>query len=181
MDSMMEGTYSFNVHMFAKRAVMDNFKCEIEFDGKIYSYEYRKDMAFNETVIVAKVTLKDGEFSIEHMLPQTEDSSTMWGIKTNTFVPVKAIIKSPNFWNGNMYGLKHIFIFLDGCVNDEKPRPWYNEYLCKELHDEKRVMDVMATKVNIEPTDNQLSGIGISRETLLIFKVDGEIHKLIIK
>ena len=183
LDAMEEGTYKFRVHMYHRDTVMDNFKCEIEFDGNIYNYEYRQDMTEKEYVDVATVTLDENGFSINHHLPlASESNAKLWNIKLNSFVPVKAIMTSPNYWGWNKSGLKHLFIFLEGCENDSQPNVWYNEFLNSELHDEKRVMNVMASQVKVDNNPNQLSGIGISvdKETKLTFRCDGEIHNVIV-
>ena len=66
---MKEGEYSFYVHCFASRGGKTGFRAEIEFDGNIYSFNYDKPLHGGQNVAVAKVTLKDGKFSIRSSCP----------------------------------------------------------------------------------------------------------------
>ena len=80
----------------------------------------------------------------------------------NDFVPVSLICFSPNYWNGNEFGNKHIFFMLKDCINDTNPSGWFNEYLNNELHAHRKVMEALSSMVRVEDTENQLSGIGFS-------------------
>ena len=64
---------------------------------------------------------------------------------------------------------------LDGVVNDEPTRPFFNEFLNSELHDHRKVFEVMAGKLIVPFTDNQLSGIGFSetQSNQLVVQVTG--------
>ena len=66
---MPSGTYRFFVHQYAYRDGHSGFRAEIEFDGKIYSYDYRYTLPHKSNVEVAYVTLQNGHFSIRHCLP----------------------------------------------------------------------------------------------------------------
>lgn len=68
---MKEGEYSFYVNCFASRGGKTGFRAEIEFDGNIYSFNYDKPLHGGQNVAVAKVTLKDGKFSIKELLPSS--------------------------------------------------------------------------------------------------------------
>ena len=67
-DEMQEGTYLLSVSCFAKRNGEGGFKAQIEALGKIYNFKYNKTLSEKETVDVAKVTLKDGKFTLERLL-----------------------------------------------------------------------------------------------------------------
>lgn len=73
---MKEGEYSFYVHCFASRGGKTGFRAEIEFDGNIYSFNYDKPLHGGQNVAVAKVTLKDGKFSIKEQLSGVGFSET---------------------------------------------------------------------------------------------------------
>ena len=67
-DEMQEGTYLLSVNCFAKNNGKGGFKAQIEALGKIYNFKYNKTLSEKETVGVAKVTLKDGKFTVEKLL-----------------------------------------------------------------------------------------------------------------
>lgn len=61
LSKMADGVYRFMVNQYSG-AVRKGFRAEIEFDGQIYSFDYNKPMRSGETVQVADVTLKHGEW-----------------------------------------------------------------------------------------------------------------------
>ena len=171
----LNGKYDFFVHKYTDRGGRSGFRAEIEFDGIIYSYDCR-DM-FSGNKAVATVTVNNGQFSIRHNMPNSESTKEVWGIHTNTFVPVSVICYSPNYWDHqNGVGNKHYMFMLKDCVNPEMPNAWYNEFLNSDLYPaHRKVMEVMGLKAHVQDTNDQLSGLGFS-STLrneLVVKVKG--------
>ena len=158
----LNGTYDFFVHKFSDRGGRSGFRAEIEFDGNIYSYDCR-DM-FRNNKAVATVTVKNGQFSIQHHMPNSESTREVWGIHTNNYVPVSVICYSPNYWDHqNGIGNKHYMFMLKDCVNPEMPNAWYNEFLNSDLYPaHRKVMEVMGLKAHVQDTNDQLSGLGFS-------------------
>jgi len=181
-NTMKDGEYRFYVHNFSHRGGRSGFSAEIEFDGTIYKFAYDKELKQNESVNVAVVTLENGQFSIKELLPSTTASKDIWGIKTNSFVPVSVIMYSPNYWdeqNGN--GNKHYMFMLKGCKNDENPNGFFNEYLKSELVEHKRVFEALGSKMRVEDCDEQLSGVGFSatKRDEVVVKVIGSTERLL--
>lgn len=179
---MKPGVYKFFVNQYASRK-SKGFSAEIEFDGQIYSFEYNKPLRTNENVQVAEVTLNEDEtFTIKEKLPSNVSSKEVWGVKTNQFVPVSVICYSPNWWdNQSGIGHKHVFFMLKDCINDENPNAFYNEFLNNELYEHRKVMEALGSKLRVEDTDDQLSGVGFSttKRNEVVLKIKGNTERTI--
>jgi hypothetical protein len=161
--NMTPGDYLFRVHQYDYRGGDRGFKAEIEFDGRIYNFIYPHKLSQKEYVDVARVTLHDDySFTIKNFLENKVGDLEEWGVKFNSFIPVSLVCYSPNYWGDNAYGNKHIFFMLKDCVTDERPNPWFNEFLVNELNDHRKVMEALGSVAKVEESDNQLSGIGFS-------------------
>ena len=162
LSRMKNGTYKFFVHQYSG-SVRKGFRAEIEFNGQIYSFDYNKSMRTGEKVQVADVTLENGNFTIKEYITSNMLSKEVWGITTNQFVPVSVMCYSPNYWDEQQgIGNKHYFFMLKNCINPESPNGFFNEYLKQELVQHKRVFEALGSKMRVEQTDDQLSGIGFS-------------------
>lgn len=180
---MLPGSYRFFVNQFADRNHQNGFRAEIEFDGTIYAFDYPEHMKTGENVDVAVVTLsKDGTFSITEKLPSSQSSKEIWGIRTLDFIPVTVICYSPNYWDEqNGIGNQHLFFMLKGCVNPESPNGFYNEFLKSELAEHKRVFEALGSRMRVEETPDQLSGVGFSltKRDEVVVRVKGSTERII--
>lgn len=181
-DTMKNGVYKFFVKQY-NGSVKNGFRAEIEFDGQIYSFDYPHSMRCGETVMVADVTLNNDKFTIEELIPSSVSSKEIWGVKTNEFVPVSVICYSPNYWSNveNKVGHRHVFFMLKGCVNDENPSGMFNEFLVQDLYEHRKVMEALASKMRVEDTDDQLSGVGFAmdKRAEVVVKVIGSVERVL--
>lgn len=156
---MKDGKYEFFVRNFNGTSGR-NFTAEIEFNGVIHSYSYEGRTSGD--MYVAEVTLKNGEFSIKHLMQSSQSSKEIWGLNTLQFHKVNLVTLSPNFWNEKEIGNKHYMFILDECKNPESVRGFYNEFLDNSLNDHRKVFEVLATKMQCSYSEHQLAGLGFS-------------------
>jgi hypothetical protein len=175
---MKDGVYKLWVNQYAARN-SQGFKAEIEFDGEVFEYIY--DQPVKGNVAVAEVMLKNGEFSIRHILPETNQSKELWGLETNKFHKVNLVCKSPNHWGDNQVGNLHYFFMLDNCKCKDSVRSFHNENLLPELLKHRKVMEVLGATNMIEPTEKQLSGVGFNStiKDEVIIKCSGNFKRTI--
>ena len=179
---MVDGDYEFFVHNYCHSNGASGFTAEIEFDGQIYEFEYDQPLRQGQNVPVATVTLKDGVFTIKEKLPSTTSSREIWGVNTNQFVPVTVMCYSPNYWDEQTgIGHKHYLFMLNGCVNENTPNGFFNEFLKQELVQHKRVFEALGSKMHVADDPNQLSGIGFSstKRDDVIVKVKGATERVL--
>ena len=161
-----DGQYQIEVYQYAKRTG-DNpgFVLEVESEGVVTQYSYAKGLDQNARYIALQFKVKGGkivELSAAKELVGGGLVSDVWGIKTETYVPVETLLFSPNHWDGHAVGNKHWFFILKGCKNPEPCRGIYNEFLIPELDAHRKVLEVLGGKTMCPVADEQLSGAGFS-------------------
>lgn len=177
---MLEGKYRVGVHNYAARETKDlGFTVQIECGGEVFDFEFPKNPR-NQTM----QQIVEFEFSKTKGIKFTGEtksnviSKDKWNLKTNQFHRVNKMMLSPNFW-GQESGNKHYLFFLENCVSDESPRPFFNEFLKQEFNEHRKVFEIMGSKIKIDHTDNQLSGVGFSdtQENYFFAKVKGAFER----
>lgn len=181
LDKMPDGIYKFFVNQFSSRN-SKGFEAEIEFNNELFHYVYNKPVIGN--IIIANVTLKDGVFSIEHILPCTTNdisSKEIYGLQSNEFHKVNLVCLSPNHWGDNNIGNKHYFFMLDKCKSPINIRSFHNENLATDLIKHRKFMDILGATLSVEPTKNGLSGIGFNATVHdeLIVRLSGNFKRVI--
>ena len=180
---LREGTYHLFVNNYNKRSNENiGFTVEVEFDGQIHVFHYAKATRTGEDVMVAEFTYSHAEgVRIVNSIPSTTASRQIWGINTNNFHKVSMVMLSPNHWEGEETGNRHFFFMLDRCVNPEKARGLYNEFLSPQLREHRKVFEVLGSKLKAEKSTNQLSGVGFSstQENNVLCRVKGAFNRVI--
>lgn len=162
---LVKGQYVVKVHNFCKRESHDvGFDLEIAFMGQTWNLHYDKAVRDGERIEAAIFEFDGREMKLisGKVKAGATKSQETWGIKTEEFVQVSAVMQSPNFWNGQQIGNEHIFFMLEGCQNDNTARGFYNEFLKEELSSHRKVLEMVGSKNKVAATEHQLSGIGFS-------------------
>lgn len=164
MSKMPEGVYKVYVHNFSRRETIDvGFELEMEFPGTVLKVSHPDAVGSGQRVeaLVFEYTRKGGIKIMSDVNTQAK-SREVWGVDTEQFHTVTMIMNSPNHWDGEEVGNKHVFFMLDKCVNPDAARGFYNEYLCNDLVPHRKVFELMSSRMKAQPTNDQLSGIGFS-------------------
>lgn len=163
---IVDGTYKIEVHQFTKREAVDvGFVVEIEFGGVVQTFTYAQEVRPSQRVPVVEVTFKGGRLVSVKPGPGIVASASgqeKWGISTQEFVPVETIMLSPNHWGDQAKGNKHHIFILRGCRNPDPTRGFYTEFLRPEMVPHRKVFEVLASEMQCQPSDDQLSGVGFS-------------------
>lgn len=179
---MLEGKYKVLVHNFCKREMAGSgYTVQIEHGGEIYEFAAEKNPPDGVKHAVATFTYsKNNGIVFEGDVKSNVSTKEKWGLQTNRFHTVSKIMLSPNHWQQTV-GNKHYLFFLEGCVSDETPRPFFNEFLKQELNQHRKVFEILAGKMTVPQEKNQLSGVGFS-ETLrnsVIVQVSGKFKRML--
>jgi hypothetical protein len=180
-----DGVYHVEVNQFAQRETTNvGYTLELEFAGQLYQFTHER--VAKGTVRVLSFTVQNGQV-IDWVVPASAglkhqgQSEVIWGVQTESFLPVSTVMLSPNFWNGKAIGNKHHFFLLEGCQTDEPTRGIYNEFLRSDLDKHRKVFEILGSKTMIPAGGEQLSGVGFSSTTpaQVTIRVTGEkINKL---
>lgn len=177
---MLEGAYKVLVNNFNKRNNNNfGFNVEIEHNNDVIVLTYDKKVLHKETICVCEFQYdKVNGLTIEKSIKKDLKSSLsypMWNLNSNKFYDVSVIANSPNFWGDNKIGNEHVFFIIDGAINDDPPRGMFNEFLLPELDKHRKVFEVLGSKLKVEHSNDQLSGLGFSltQRNSLICKVSG--------
>ena len=180
---MCEGSYYLLVHNYNRRESTNvGFEVEMDWLGTIYRFAYDKPVKNNETIIVAEIKYSHTKgVEIIKSLPSSQSVREVWGIPTQTFHNVNILMLSPNYWDDKTVGNKHFFFMIDGCLNEGKARGFFNEFLKSEFDTNRKVFEIVGSKMKTEESNNQLSGIGFSstQRNSVLCRVKGSFSRTI--
>jgi hypothetical protein len=181
-----DGPYRVVVNNYSQRETSNpGFVIEVETGGRLTHYSYNKAVRNRQDITVVTLHVKNG--AVEHIeigdpgITASNISQEKWGLKTEQYVKVNAVMLSPNYWGDNAVGNKHTFFVLDGAKNDEPTRGFYNEFLHPRLEPHRKVFEVIGDKTKCQPTDGQLSGLGFSstkKETFVVRVQQGKRQRI---
>lgn len=180
---LKDGKYKFAVKNYHKRENRDEgFNIRLNVNGEVTVYSFPTPVRNGEEIPVADVTVKNGTITVKAYADGSEGkakSELKCGIGTNLFHPITLMMKSPNFWSGDK-GNEHLFVILKGARVDEPLRPFFNEYLRSELKNIRKVFELLAGRMMVEPADNQVTGVGISlsQQARLLFKANNIVYSV---
>lgn len=173
-----DGAYRVVVNNYCHRETADpGFVIEVESAGKLSHFSYNKAVRDRQDIAVATLHVKDGVVVATEVgdaaVTASDIAQDKWGLRTEQYVKVRAVMLSPNFWGGSAVGNKHTFFIVDGAKNDEPTRGFYNEQLHPRLEPHRKVFEVIADKTKCRPADSgdQLSGLGFSSTKRTSFTV----------
>ncbi|OOV05787.1 hypothetical protein [Rhodoferax fermentans] len=162
--NLRDGVYMVIIDQWSRRETKDvGFELEVESNGQIHRFAYKKALMDECDALV--LTVKNGavvDIKLHADLTGGGFSQEKWGIKTEAWTKVNTLMYSPNYWDDNHTGNRHVFFILDGCVSDAATRGIYNEFLKPELEKHRKVFEVLGNRTQCTPSTEQLSGVGFS-------------------
>lgn len=182
LEKMKRGVYELRVHQYYVRERKNpGFTVEVEVKGKLHSFNYSKAVRQGELITVAKLIRDENGVEVVPVLPLTAAVKQVWGLSTQSFHKVSTVMLSPNYWDNQAVGNKHLFFMLDGCANEGKARGFFNEFLATELVKHRKVMELVGAKMRTEESERQLSGLGFSstQRSSVLCKVSGNFTRTI--
>lgn len=179
---LRDGNYEFYVTNFNKRETCDvGFEIEVEYKGQTKRFSH-PGLGNKDRTLAVVVQVRAGQVvDISSTLKDDARSQEIWGIKTSVFQKVQLVLNSPNHWDGEQTGNKHVFFILEGCANPVGTRGFYNEYLKPELDKHRKVFEMLGGKIKVQPSTEQLSGLGFSttQRSHVFVKVSGSFNRTV--
>lgn len=179
---LRDGNYEFYVTNYSQRETCDvGFEIEVEYKGRTKRFSH-PGLKNKDRTLAVVVQVRAGQVvDISSTLKDDERSQEIWGIKTSVFQKVQLVLNSPNHWDGEQTGNKHVFFILEGCANPVGTRGFYNEYLKPELDKHRKVFEMLGGKIKVQPSTEQLSGLGFSttQRNHVFVKVSGSFNRTV--
>ena len=179
---VLPGKHVVEINNYTKRDT-NHVGCEVEIEylGTTWNFEYSADIPRGKTV---KITEFDFDITkgltFGKGIASKSASKEIWGIQTNKWSTVSTMMFSPNHWEGEDAGHKHVFFIIKDCLNPDTVRTFYNEFLSSDLVADRKVFEIVGARTKAAYSDQQLSGIGFSttRRSEIKVRVTGEGNKV---
>ena len=183
---MRDGTYTVFVHNYASRNNTDGgFNVEVESGGIFNSYSSSATLKNKASIKVVTFDFSKANGITNIVAADNIESESIairkWDIDTNKFHKVSSILFSPNYWEGEGAGNKHIFFILNDVKNPDTARGLFNEMLSNEIYEHKKVFEVLGQKLVVPYSDRQLSGLGFNftQRNELVLKIHSKFSRII--
>lgn len=164
--SILGGEYHVKVHNYTKRESQDvGFTLQIEGEGLRQTFQHPAAVPSRGYVKALSFTVTNGVVTNLVAGPGMVAGASvreLWGLKTGEFQEVELISMSPNFWGDKKVGNRHWFFFIKDCLNPDPVRGVYNEFLRPDLHEHRKVLELVGARTKVQPAPQQLSGLGFS-------------------
>ena len=167
-----DGTYVFSVNQYARRSNQNGgFEAEFRLGEHSIYFTCPRHLQTGETVPVLSIVVKNGVVENKSQVSNHVTASanpkpqSVWGLTVGQRVRVTSVMTSPNYWAGaatGEAGNKHFFFTLEGAENPDSVRGFYPEQLRSELHDHRRVFEMLGKEIAVPFSDTQLAGLGFS-------------------
>ena len=159
--------YEVVVHNYSRRDGNDGYQLKFVCGDDEITFTRNKELGNSKKDKFFFEYLGNGEYNIKEPKDVSASGSSIkedvWGIQTGGFVPVTISMWSPNHWEGtSQSGNKHLFFMLQNCKNPDSVRGFYNEQLHSDLKPMRKTMEMLASSMKVEYSDDQLSGVGFS-------------------
>ena len=162
---LIDGTYTVGVLNFMRMETREQgFTVEVESDGTLAQYSFDRNVDNSNFL---KIEVENGtiaKITPAKRVQESRNGVDVWNVKTGTFVDVTSVMRSPNFWDGEV-GNEHFFFTLAECKVSERVHGFFNEFLRPELAEHRKVFEHLADAYKCEQqvdVEDQLSGIGFS-------------------
>jgi len=179
---MQIGDHRLFVENYSHQKSKGGFSAQIELENKdLFEFSCNRPLRSKERVNVAMVNWNGDNLKITPHIELSTAMKNHWGINTTKFHKVNMMMLSPNFWDGQKAGNEHFFFVIDGCINPEKSRGFYNEFLRNGLTECRKAFEVLGSKMKTEKSENQLSGLGFSvtQKNHVFLKITGSFTRTI--
>lgn len=180
---LLKGEYRIFVKNYQKRENTGvGFEVEIASDECSDLITFDKSPKDGEQKLIATINYDPATgFSIIGKTTSKVSSRTVNGLDTNKFHEVSMILNSPNHWDKKVGNL-HNFLIFKGAKVDEPVRGLYNEFLKPELNEDRKVFEVLGSKLMVQPSDEQLCGLGFSAtmKNSFICQIEGKTFEVTI-
>ena len=95
-----DGPYTIEVNQFSLREKSgEGFTLELEFDGEVHSFSFDAGVPNRSTIQAIRFHVKNGKVEkfevLDSRLKHSGRSQEIWGLQTETFVPVTTVTQPP--------------------------------------------------------------------------------------